>query len=193
MNQSRTLLLASGSPRRAELLTRAGIRFEVTVTDVDETVCDGEAPPEYVRRLALEKAVAGKAMAGPDLPVLGADTVVLLEGEILGKPEDTRAAIRMLERLSGKDHQVLSAVALLTPDGGVHEALNTTLVRFAPMPAKFIEWLCESEHVLDKAGAYAIQGAAGQFIERIDGSYSGVMGLPLHETCSLLRAGGVLS
>ena len=192
MRQTQTLLLASGSPRRAELLRQVGIRFEVAVADVDESRLDGESPQAYVQRLAGEKAAAGQPLALSTMPVLGADTVVLLDGEILGKPGDLDEAARMLQSLSGKEHRVLSAVVLMMPDGRAHAALNTTRVRFGVMPPAFVDCLCRTEPLLDKAGAYAIQGAAGQFVEHIDGSYSSVMGLPLFETCSLLRAGGIL-
>lgn len=192
MKQPVQLLLASGSPRRAELLTQAGIRFRVCVTDVDESRLDGEEPEAHVRRLAVEKARAGLEICGPGLPSLGADTVVLLDGEILGKPRDREEAAAMLKRLSGRTHQVLSAVALAMPDGYARDALNTTRVTFAPLPEPFIEWYCQTGNPTDKAGAYAIQGAVGQYVPRIDGSYSGVMGLPLFETCALLRAAGVL-
>lgn len=192
MKQSVQLLLASGSPRRAELLTQIGIGFRVCVTDVDESRLDGEEPEAHVRRLAIEKARAGLEICGPGLPSLGADTVVLLDGEILGKPCDREEATTMLKRLSGRTHQVLSAVALAMPDGDARDALNTTRVTFAPLPEPFINWYCQTENPTDKAGAYAIQGAVGQYVSHIDGSYSGVMGLPLFETCALLRAAGVL-
>ena len=192
MKQPVQLLLASGSPRRAELLTQAGVRFRTCVTDVDESRLAGEAPEAHVRRLAFDKARAGLQNCGPELPSLGADTVVLLDGDILGKPRDLEEAATMLRRLSERTHQVLSAVALVMPDGDMRHALNTTRVTFAPLPEPFIEWYCQMEKPTDKAGAYAIQGAVGQYVSRIDGSYSGVMGLPLFETCVLLRAAGVL-
>ena len=192
MKQPVKLLLSSGSPRRAELLTQVGVRFRICVTNVDEGRLDGEAPETHVRRLALDKARAGLEICGPELPSLGADTVVLLNGEILGKPCDREEAVTMLKRLSGRTHQVLSAVALVMPDGHARDALNTTRVTFAPLPEPFIEWYCQTENPTDKAGAYAIQGAVGQYVLRIDGSYSGVMGLPLFESCALLRAAGVL-
>ncbi|HSM69767.1 MAG TPA: Maf family protein [Xanthomonadales bacterium] len=192
MKQPVKLLLSSGSPRRAELLTQVGVRFRICVTNVDEGRLDGEAPETHVRRLAWDKARAGLEICGPELPSLGADTVVLLNGEILGKPCDREEAVTMLKRLSGRTHQVLSAVALVMPDGHARDALNTTRVTFAPLPEPFIEWYCQTENPTDKAGAYAIQGAVGQYVLRIDGSYSGVMGLPLFESCALLRAAGVL-
>lgn len=192
MKQTQTLLLASGSPRRAELLEQVGIRFEVVVTDTDERRLSGETPPAYVRRLAAEKAAAGLALSATPLPALGADTIVLLDDKILGKPRDLDEAATMLRWLSGRDHQVMSAVAVSLPGGDTRVALNTTRVTFAALPEDFIHWYCEVVETLDKAGAYAIQGPAGQFVARIDGSYSGVMGLPLYETCGLLREAGVL-
>ncbi|NND44821.1 MAG: septum formation inhibitor Maf [Xanthomonadales bacterium] len=193
MKQAKTLLLASGSPRRAELLNQVGIRYRVIVTDVDEQRRPGEEPADYVCRLAAEKAAAGLAMSAEPMPSLGADTVVLLDDQVLGKPRDLAESAAMLERLSGRSHQVLSAVGLVVPDGARRVDLNVTTVTFAPMPDAFIRWYCAQVETLDKAGAYAIQGPAGQFVRRIEGSYSGVMGLPLFETCALLRALGVLS
>ena len=192
MKQKRTLILASGSPRRAELLSQIGIRCTVLVSDLDEARLQGETPDHHVRRLAREKAVAGRDMAGGSLPVLGADTIVLLEGEILGKPQDRAHAEQMLGRLSGRTHQVLSAVSVLDADGSVHDALNTSAVTFAEIPLEFIREYCRSVEPMDKAGAYAVQGATARFIVRVDGSYSGVMGLPLYETGLLLQAAGVI-
>jgi septum formation protein len=192
MKPSAQLLLASGSPRRAELLAQAGIRFKVCVMGLDEGRLDGELPEVHVQRLAFDKASAGLEICGPGLPSLGADTVVLLDGQILGKPRHREEAATMLRRLSGRSHQVLSAVALIMPDGDGRQALNTTRVTFAPLPEPFIESYCRMENPTDKAGAYAIQGAIGQFVAHLDGSYSGVMGLPLYETCAMLRAAGVL-
>jgi septum formation protein len=192
MKQLHPLLLASGSPRRAELLDQLGIRYEIEVTDTDESRRNGESPDRYVQRLALEKAAAGRKTRNGSIPTLGADTVVLLEQEILGKPRSLAESAEMLARLSGHQHQVLSAVAVVAI-GGMHRvALNTTRVTFAEMPDSFIQWYCDSFATMDKAGAYAVQGPAAQYISRIDGSYSGVMGLPLYETCSLLRALGVV-
>lgn len=193
MKQAKTLLLASGSPRRAELLDQVGIRYRVIVTDVDEQGRPGEEPADYVCRLAAEKAAAGLEMSAEPMPSLGADTVVLLDDQVLGKPRDLAESAAMLERLSGRSHQVLSAVGLVMPGGARRVDLNVTTVTFAPMPDAFIRWYCAHVETLDKAGAYAIQGPAGQFVRRIEGSYSGVMGLPLFETCALLRALGVLT
>ena len=193
MKQEREILLASASPRRSELLTQLGLHFRVVVTDVDETRMADESPPEYVRRLAREKALAGLAMSDGELPVLGADTVVLLDEKILCKPKDRADAAEMLTMMSGREHQVLSAVALACSGDDVRVVLNTTRVVFGEFPSAFIDWYCSTDEPMDKAGAYAIQGSASQFIARIDGSYSGVMGLPLYETAALLRDAGVLS
>jgi septum formation protein len=187
------LILASGSPRRAELLAQIGLQFSVLVTDVDETRLNGEIPDTYVKRLAAEKALAGLQLSRQGVPVLGADTVVLLGDRVLGKPANPDEAGDMLRLMSGRDHLVLSAVALAHSSSQVDVELNTTQVTFARLPPEFIEWYCATDEPLDKAGAYAIQGRAGQFVSRIDGSYSGVMGLPLYETCMLLRSAGVLS
>lgn len=193
MRQISKLLLASGSPRRAELLAQIGVAFEVIVTDVDETLMPGEAPRDFVRRLAGEKALAGLEMSSGGMPVLGADTVVLLGDRILGKPADRAEAAEMLRMMSGRDHFVLSAVALATPAGQLEVVLNATRVTFTELPEAFIEWYCGTDEPLDKAGAYAIQGGAGRFVAHVEGSYSGVMGLPLYETGRLLQAAGVLS
>lgn len=192
MIQSETLLLASGSPRRAELLDQVGIRYRVLVTNVDELRLENEEPADFVRRLAAEKAAAGVELSPEPLPALGADTVVLLDDDVLEKQANLEESALMLERLSGREHQVLSAVALAMPGGTHRVALSVTSVTFAPMPKAFIHWYCAHIQTLDKAGAYAIQGPAGQFVSRIEGSYSGVMGLPLFETCALLRAFRVL-
>jgi septum formation protein len=193
VKQRSKLLLASGSPRRSELLAQVGVTFEAVVTEVEEIRLPGEKPRDFVRRLAGEKALAGLELTGGTVPVLGADTVVLLDDDILGKPRDRQEAAAMLRAMSGRDHFVLSAVALATPEGGLEVSLNTTRVTFEDLPDDFIEWYCASDEPMDKAGAYAIQGRAGLFVSHVEGSYSGVMGLPLFETGRLLRAAGVLS
>jgi septum formation protein len=193
MNTVHSIVLASGSPRRRELLTQLAVAFEVVVTDVDESLIDGESPRDYVVRLARAKALAGFEQAGGRLPALGSDTIVLLDGEILGKPETRTAAVNMLTRLSGRQHQVYSAVALAVDSETVLDALNITAVTFAEMPAAWIRQYCQTDEPMDKAGAYAVQGGTGQYISRIQGSYSGVMGLPLFETAGLLRSAGLLA
>jgi septum formation protein len=163
------LILASRSPRRAELLTAAGIPFTVSTVDIDETPQSGEAPLDYVRRMAREKAAA----VSGDL-VLAADTIVVVDGEILGKPNDRADAIRMLRQLSGREHEVITAVCLR---GFVHHEI--TRVRFTPMSEAEITGYVDSGEPLDKAGAYGIQGIASRYVESIEGSYSNVVGLPV--------------
>ncbi len=192
MNRPPTLILASGSPRRRELLRQLAVTFKVMPTDIDETISDGEAPQDFVQRMALEKAQAGFELGGGSLPALGSDTIVLLEGEIFGKPGSRADAVAMLQSLSGQTHHVYSAVALALEPGKVLQTLNSTAVTFAALPAGWIGQYCQGEEPMDKAGAYAVQGGAGQYIRCIKGSYSGVMGLPLYETAVLLRHAGLL-
>ncbi len=142
-------------------------------------------------RLAGEKARAGVAVFGNDRPALGADTIVLLDGDILCKPVSRADARGMLRRLSGATHEVLSAVAVLRPDGALRDALNRTRVTFGVIPDAWIDAYCELDEPMDKAGAYAIQGLTAQWVQHIDGSYSGVMGLPVFETAELLRWAGL--
>lgn len=186
------LLLASASPRRQELLRQLDVTFSVAPADIDEAVADGEKPEACVRRLARAKALAGFEQAGRSLPSLGADTIVVLHGKILGKPVSRADARAMLQRLSGQTHNVYSAVALATGGGDVTDRLNVTAVTFAELPPAWIERYCDGAEPMDKAGAYAVQGSAGRFIRHIDGSYSGVMGLPLYETAELLDRAGLL-
>jgi len=185
------IYLASASPRRSALLHQIGIPHHIQPLDVDERVLPGEVPSQYVRRLARDKAGALWERLDPRvrLPVLGADTAVVIDGDILGKPSDEADGLRMLERLSGRTHQVLTAVALFH-EGGCDTALSMSEVtlRGLTREEKLAYW--RSGEPADKAGAYAVQGMAALFIERIAGSYSGVMGLPLFETGQLLRAAG---
>ena len=185
------LLLVSASPRRRELLTMIGVGFDVYPADIDESPRADEAPDALVLRLAEGKLRAGIAVQGERRPALGADTLVLLDGEILGKPVDRAHARDMLSRLSGNVHEVLSAVAVYRPDGKVRRALNRTRVTFGEIPADWIASYSRLEEPMDKAGAYAIQGLTAQWVRHIDGSYSGVMGLPLFETAELLRWAGI--
>ncbi len=194
----RLLYLASQSPRRCELLAQIGIAHQVLslhhpgVADfsVDETPHPGETPEAYVQRVCLEKARAGLAMRAarqlPDAPVLAADTSVILDGEILGKPDDDAHAAAMLRRLSGREHQVMTAIAVGYQDQ-LLLALSTSRVTFATLDDAAIAAYLASGEQRDKAGSYGIQGRAAAFITRLDGSYSGVMGLPLYETAALLR------
>jgi septum formation protein len=182
------IILASQSPRRAELLRQVGIAFEICVADVDEGVRSGEAPPDYVRRVALAKAEAVHAHV-PSLPVLAADTAVVIDGRILGKPDDRADALAMLAQLSGRTHEVLSGVALLADKPAYR--LSISRVSFRPIsPGEAAAYWTTGEPA-DKAGAYAVQGLAAAFIERIEGSYSGIMGLPLFETLEMLRGAGL--
>ncbi|WP_312241188.1 nucleoside triphosphate pyrophosphatase [Pantoea sp.] len=180
-----TLYLASGSPRRRELLTQLGLQFERVTTDVEERRQPGEAAEAYVRRLAGEKARAGVAAAPNDLPVLGADTIVVLNGEVLEKPRDEAHAAEMLAKLSGQTHQVMTAVALADRQR-LLDCLVITEVTFRTLTAADIADYIASGEPMDKAGAYGIQGAGGNFVRKINGSYHAVVGLPLVETGELL-------
>jgi septum formation protein len=183
--------LASASPRRRQLLEQLGFKFEVVVADVDESPRPGEMPRDYVSRLAEAKALAAVGRLGqPALPVLAADTAVVLEGAILGKPRDREDAIGMLGRLSGRSHQVLSAVALWHA-GRVRGAVNLSEVRFRNIGREEAAAYWDSGEPQDKTGAYGIQGLGGMFVEHLAGSYSGVMGLPLFETSALLQEAGI--
>ena len=192
MNKIHSILLASGSPRRRELLKQLAVTFKVAAADIDESVIDGEAPEDYVVRLAREKAQAGFEQNGGLMPAMGSDTIVLLDGRVLGKPETRAEAESMLQSLSGQTHHVYSAVALALKSDNVMDTLNITAVTFGKMPTQWIKQYCQSDEPMDKAGAYAVQGGTGQYIRRIEGSYSGVMGLPLFETAELLRRAGLL-
>ena len=192
------IYLASRSPRRRELLKQIGINFEMLLLrsdplrnmDVDETPVVDELPEIYVQRVCREKAETGYSVLRvrnlPAFPVLAADTTVTLDEKIFGKPDNAEQAAAMLRELSGREHQVLSAVAIAMEDH-VEVALSTSTVRFATLSDERIRrYLLTREHT-DKAGGYAIQGYAGAFIEHLSGSYSGVMGLPLSETVQLLQ------
>jgi septum formation protein len=183
-------LLASASPRRRELLLAAGYDFDVAVADVDETLQDGEPPAAYVARVARAKASV-VARQHPSRMVLGADTTVVVDDEVLGKPADAADAARMLRRLSGREHHVLTAVALISIDGVCHEAIEATAVHMAALSDEDIAWYVSSAEPMDKAGAYAIQGLASRFIPRIEGSYSNVVGLPIAAVAALFRRAGL--
>jgi len=188
------VLLASASPRRRELLVQIGVDHEVVRVEVPEVALPGEAPEVFALRLALAKARAGRVVAGGDgRPVLGADTVVVAQGEILGKPRDRNDFLRMMALLSGHSHQVMTAVARVDADGTEASRLSVSHVTFRSLSddEKVAYW--ESGEPADKAGGYAIQGRAAIFIARVEGSYSGVMGLPLYETAELLRVRRVRS
>ncbi len=183
------LILASGSPRRAEILTAVGWQFEKEVADVDETEISGEKPEDYVQRLAKTKAEAVAANHRNAL-VLGADTIVVIENQIVGKPKDFEDARRMLEILSGNWHEVLTGIALVKVSEGNFETrvnLQRTRVKFAEMTDAEIEFLVEKGEPLDKAGAYAVQAQAALFIEEIRGDYWNVVGLPVNLVYDLLK------
>lgn len=183
------ICLASISPRRRELLSQIGVPHLVTGADIDESVLPGEPPGAYVTRLAREKALAIRR-TGQQLPVLAADTTVVVDGSIFGKPRDQAHAIDMLSRLAGRAHEVLTAVALANSQG-VSERLSSSTVRFRPIsPAECVAYW-ETGEPRDKAGGYAIQGLGAVFVESLSGSYSAVMGLPLFETGELLQAAGI--
>ncbi|MEX1829131.1 nucleoside triphosphate pyrophosphatase [Luteibacter sp. CQ10] len=182
------LYLASQSPRRRELLGQIGVEHRTLDVDVEEVRRPGETPEAYVSRVARDKALAGFAAVAQEAGarVLAADTEVILGDEVFGKPRDAADAAAMLGRLSGVEHRVLSAVWLVDA-GGEHDATALSTVRFAALSAADIAAYVESGEWFGKAGAYAIQGRAAAFVEHLSGTYSGVMGLPLHETSRLLR------
>ena len=196
------LILASASPRRAELLTAAGIPFEVRPSHIDETVWLGEDARTYASRVAVEKARAVAAQ-NPGRPVLAADTVVVIDGQILGKPIDGDDAKRMLHLLSGRTHEVLTAVALIAgndtgsdfrvdPGQPVSIRIEATAVEFATLDKVEIDWYVSTGEPSDKAGAYAIQGLASRFVTRIQGSYSNVVGLPVGLVYAMCTEAGIL-
>jgi len=190
------ICLASASPRRAELLTQIGVAYEVQTLEIDETPKPAEAPEVYVLRMALEKAEAVLAQRqdrARELIVLAADTAVVLGEKILGKPADQAAGLAMLEQLSGREHKVLTAVALLEPgiDGRRASRLSVNRVVFRATTEAERRAYWSTGEPADKAGGYAVQGYAAAFIEHLEGSFSGVMGLPLYETVELLREFGM--
>ncbi len=198
MNSHPRIYLASQSPRRRELLKQIGVHFELLLLrsdlqrqiDVDETPQPGESPAVYVQRLSQEKAKSGfdalQFRNLPAYPVLAADTAVTLDGNIFGKPVDANQAAEMLHALSGREHQVLTSVAIAQSEH-VEVRLSTSTVRFAKLSDERIKHYLQTHEYHDKAGGYAIQGKAAAFIEHLSGSYSGVMGLPLFETVQLLQ------
>ncbi|MFM8341872.1 MAG: Maf family protein [Methylomonas sp.] len=183
------IILASASPRRSELLKQISISHRIMAVDIDETPFANESPLAYVERVAAEKSAACQALLNDKLPVLSADTSVICDDQIMGKPIDLDHAISMLSRLSGRSHQVYSAVSLR---GNSHwQALSISEVKFKPLSNEEIIAYWQTGEPRDKAGAYAIQGLASTFIESITGSFSGVMGLPLYETAQLLAKQGI--
>ncbi|WP_438395930.1 Maf family protein [Caballeronia sp. DA-9] len=194
--------LASQSPRRRELLQQLGVKYELLLPRPDEDAealeaeRPGEAADTYVLRVCVAKAHAARArlLEGTHVssPILVADTTVTLDGDIMGKPDDAGHAVAMLERLCGRDHEVLTALAVLNAEGELLEpVLSRSLVRFAAVERAALQRYAATGEPLGKAGAYGVQGRAAAFIERIEGSYSGIMGLPLFETAALLRVARV--
>ena len=192
MNDTIQLYLASGSPRRRELLRQIGIRFERIDAPIDETALAAEAPLDYVQRLALAKARAGLNAIGGQAtqPVLGADTTVVIDNDMLGKPGDRAEGLSMLARLSGREHLVYSAVALVQ-NSRERCVVQTSRVRLRKLSEAERLHYWQTGEPADKAGAYAIQGLGAAFVEHLQGSHSGVMGLPLFETIELLNAFGI--
>ena len=184
------IYLASQSPRRAELLAQIGVSFQQFSVDIDEAPLPDEKPEDLVQRLALEKAQAGWNKVNAVAPVLGSDTIVVCAGQVLGKPVDKADGLRMLRLLSAYPHQVLTSVALVA-SAGVHCLTSANAVCFRHLSEAEMEAYWATGEPLDKAGGYGIQGAAAVFIERLEGSYSSVMGLPLYETAQLLQQAGV--
>jgi septum formation protein len=183
------LALASASPRRADLLRAADIDFEVIPADVDETIDVEDTPDGYARRVAQLKAEAVRDRA-QGRPILGADTIVVVDQQILAKPSDADDARRMLKLLSGRDHVVMTAVCLIAERTLI--AVERTSVTFAPLSPEEIDWYVASGEPMDKAGAYAVQGLASRFVTRISGSYSNVVGLPVSLVYNLCKTAGLL-
>lgn len=194
------IYLASQSPRRQALLRQIGVEFRLLPPDANEdaealeALRPGEDPAKYVLRAALAKAQAGRLrllrQAGEPAPILAADTTVAVGGRILAKPVDAADAITMLELLSGRTHRVLTAVALARGNTGIDSRVNVSRVSFARIPRAYILAYVASGEPMDKAGGYGIQGPIARFVRRIEGSYSGIMGLPLYETAQMLRSSG---
>lgn len=184
------LILASRSPRRAALLEQVGIPFQTASSEVDETIDPSEGPADHVRRLAFAKANAVRGQY-PDAPIIGSDTAVVLDRQIFGKPADRDAAIDTLLTLSGRTHEVLTGVALIAPDHQDRFALSISQVTFRELTAAEAAAYWASGEPADKAGSYAVQGLGAAFVEHIEGSYSGIMGLPIYETLALLRDVGI--
>lgn len=186
-----TIILASASPRRLELLQQIGIRATVQPAHIDETPFDDEAPATYVQRMAREKAQAIAAVYAEDALIIGADTSVILDQQILGKPHDYAHFRQLFDLLCGRIHEVMSAVSVCA-NGAYHTLMSTSRVHFRMLDEAELAAYWNTREPLDKAGGYAVQGLAALFIEKIEGSYSGIMGLPLYETAQLLQQAGVM-
>ena len=192
MTASAQVILASASPRRRELLEQVGVRAIVQSVDIDESRRPGEPVKQYVQRLAMEKAERGFSIIknSQKLPVVGSDTIVVIDGIVLGKPENRQQAKQMLQQLSGQKHTVLTSVAIVTEDKKVIDT-SSSEVLFNKLELQEIEEYVATGEPDDKAGSYAIQGLAAQFVKSLNGSFSGVMGLPLFETVQLLKQCGI--
>jgi septum formation protein len=188
MSDSPRLILASQSPRRAELLSRLGLEFEIRPAEIDESYLGHEMPADHAERLAREKAIA-IARVEPEALVIGSDTIVIIDDDVLGKPRDPAEAVRMLRRLADREHQVYTAVAVAYR-GRTESALEAVRVRFRPLDDRECEEYVATGEPLDKAGAYGIQGFGSALVESIDGDYFAVMGLPVVRTLALLRRHG---
>lgn len=189
---SQILFLASASPRRRQLLGQLGFEVQVQAVDMDESRHEGESPEAYCVRLALDKNQLAVSRYQPTLPVVTADTIVVMDNDTLGKPENRQAVIETLNRLSDNTHQVITAVAIHHRGEVVHDR-NISRVQFGAIDPNWITVYADSKEPYDKAGAYGIQGSAGRWIKSINGSYSGIMGLPLYETAQLLSQLGLMS
>lgn len=197
--KSQQIFLASRSPRRRTLIEQLGLRYQIVDVDVDERHRDGESPADYVARLALEKARSGwHQVAVQGVPVVGADTCIVLNGRIVGKPVDKAHGIALLKQYSGATHEVVSGVAMVGTVGNASESapqeqvrVNISRVTFRRLTDQECERYWETQEPLDKAGGYAIQGKAAGFISNIEGSYSGIMGLPLYEFAELISVFGI--
>lgn len=196
LQQQRSLVLASGSPRRRDILEQLGVRFRVEVSGIDETLLAGEQPAQHVQRLARDKGreVRDRLRSAPDRPcILSADTVVLLDAAVFGKPTDEADALRMLRALSGRTHRVLTGLALCDVAGAFEAAsVHTTEVTFRALDEATMRGYVESGEARDKAGSYAIQGLGSGLVRAISGSYTNVVGMPAAETLELLQRAGVL-
>ena len=188
MTSAPCLYLASASPRRRELLTQLGVAFALLRVDVEEVRRPDEPAETYVRRLAADKALAGWQACAGQLPVLGADTIVVLDGDVLEKPRDQQDAARMMRLLSGRTHQVMTAIAVVSASG-ISQRLVVTDVTFRALDEAEIAAYWQTGEPADKAGGYGIQGRAATWVARIEGSFSGIVGLPLFELGQLLRTG----
>ena len=189
IKQVAMLYLASKSPRRQLLLSKITSNFRILNTDIEEIPKANETPHEYIVRVARDKAYAARKLINDNELVIAADTEVILNGSILGKPADTSAAVSILEKLSNTTHEVITVVVILGDE--LYQVINTNRVTFRKTTNEERLWYCDNFSPLDKAGAYGIQDAAAAFIDRFEGSYSGVMGLPLFDTRELLIKSGV--